>query len=480
MTRKSLIYFCSECGAEHESIKIEYKCSKCEGVLLIKPDTDFYKEKFTKIKSMNDFWDFSFTFPTIEPDYVISLGEGLTPCKASNKFSEQSGLNNLYFKDETKNPTNSFKDRAAALLISHARSWEFKKAICASNGNQGASIAAYTSLEGMECLNIIPKMIDVGKHAQMIAYNSQIKEVGDIVDDTLEEALKPKYKEYYQCTPEFNPLTIEGQKVISFELIRQLDEIDWIISPMGSGGLLISISKGLMELERAGIIKSMPKLVGVQTEAISPIVDSIEGKESHKSISSLQTQALGILVKHPIYQKMASKTIIETRGCALSVSENDMIKAAKDLAKNEGIFAEPASALTVAVIDELLENHGMDKTDTIVCLITGSGLKAPYVLEALTSRSKTIGGPVGRGSPILSTKLKILNHISLSGSEGINGTELKQIIGSISRSAIYQHLKDLKSKELIERKDKGRNVVYFITKSGKKVLDALEILVDLL
>ncbi|MFX0036904.1 MAG: pyridoxal-phosphate dependent enzyme, partial [Candidatus Hermodarchaeota archaeon] len=150
----------------------------------------------------------------------MSLGEGGTPCRNSKKYGEKIGLEKLFFKDETQNPTNSFKDRAAALLVSHARSWDFEKIVCASNGNQGASIAAYSSLEGIECSNIIPKEIDVGKKAQMIAYNSDLKIIGETVDDAIDYVLNNKnFEDYYQATPELNPLTLEAQKTIAFEIV---------------------------------------------------------------------------------------------------------------------------------------------------------------------------------------------------------------------------------------------------------------------
>ena len=128
------------------------------------------------------------------------MGEGGTPCKDSEQIGETLELSNLSFKDETINPTNSFKDRVGALLISHARSWGYQRVICASNGNQGASLAAYASLEGIECLNIIPNEIDTGKRAQMIAYNSRIEIMGDLIDDAIIHALEPKYNIYYQAT----------------------------------------------------------------------------------------------------------------------------------------------------------------------------------------------------------------------------------------------------------------------------------------
>ncbi|MFX1354242.1 MAG: pyridoxal-phosphate dependent enzyme, partial [Promethearchaeota archaeon] len=177
---------CSNCKTDYKFNKVEYKCTNCGSLLWFKPKLENYKENFGK--PFKTFWDFYFTFPEIEKEFLVSLDkrEGGTPCKESEKIGQILGLKNLYFKDETQNPTNSFKDRSAALLISHARSWGYNQVVCASSGNQGASIAAYTSLEGIKCINIIPREIDIGKKAQMIAYNSEIIVNGELIDDAIE------------------------------------------------------------------------------------------------------------------------------------------------------------------------------------------------------------------------------------------------------------------------------------------------------
>ncbi|MFX1452534.1 MAG: pyridoxal-phosphate dependent enzyme [Promethearchaeota archaeon] len=406
------------------------------------------------------------------------MGEGGSLCKISKKFGEKLGLKYLYFKDETQNPTNSFKDRAAALLTSHARSWNFQKIICASNGNQGASLAAYTSAEGMHCLNIIPRIIDAGKKAQMIAYDSEIEIIGETVDDAINDLLKREnVKDFYQGTPDLNPITLEAQKTISYEIIKQVEDPSWILVPMGSGELLVSLWKGFYELQQVKIIDHIPKMIGIQSEILSPIVDQflkIENDkfENRKLNDSL---ALGILVKKPIYKDLAIKCIKESGGTVIKIADDKILASIDKLIRYEGIFAEPASALTVAALQSLNNKGFFEDKEKIICLITGSGLKAPYVLEAISSQTRT----TGKGSIII-TKLKILSQISLSSIKGISGTKIQEIMSSITLAAIYQHLKELELKKLITRKKEGKNVLYFITDAGKKVLDALDVLITLL
>jgi len=329
----------------------------------------------------------------------------------------------------------------------------------------------------MECVNIIPEDIDIGKRAQMIAYNSKIVIEGKTVDDAIQSVKSKKFENYYQCTPEYNPLTIEAQKTITYEILQHIDTPNWIIVPMGSGGLLISLWKGFLDLKEVGIIDDIPKMVGVQSQASSPIVNKFNqtknGIDNKAEIK--KSTALGILVKNPLYLDIAIRAIKESNGIAIAIPENLIISSSEDLARNEGIFAEPASALTIAALNVLIQKQLINPEENISCIITGSGLKTPHVLEALSTRAKTAstGG-------ILSTKLKILSQISLSDSRGIHGSKLKEIIGSISLPAIYQHLKELESKSLITRKKEGKIVFYSITENGRKVLDALDILITLL
>ncbi len=477
--KKSLTLTCIECKKKYEFTSIQHKCPECKGLLWFEVNLEGFRQQFSKIEAINKFWDYKFALPRVDDNFIVSLGEGGSPCRNSKRFGEKLGLKGLFFKDETQNPTNSFKDRAAALLVSHARSWDYKKIICASNGNQGASLAAYTSVEGMGCFNIIPRLIDLGKKAQMIAYDSVIEVIGETVDDAIEDVLNRKnIEDFYQGTPDLNPLTLEAQKTIAYEIIKQIENPSWIIIPMGSGELLVSLWKGFFELQKADIIKNVPKLVGVQSESSSPIVNEFfNDKRSTLTIQGIQNSiALGVLVKNPIYKDLAIKCIRESEGTVLAIPEDSILKSIDKLIRYEGIFAEPASALTIAAVQSLQQKKVFDLKEKVVCLITGSGLKAPYILEAISSQAKT----TGKGS-LLITKLKILSQISLSGKKGFYGSKIHEIISPYKKiSGIYQHLKDLELKGLITRKKEGKHVLYFITENGKKVLDVLDVLITLL
>ena len=186
--------------------------------------------------------------------HMVSLGEGTTPLHKAERLAKAVGLKDLYLKDETRNPTSSYRDRAAAFLTSNAIDQGFEALVCASNGNMGASLAAYSAKAGLICHVLVPKVVDVGKLAQMIAYDAVIEESGDIVDDSIRKAADlAKETGWYQATAELNPLVVEAQKTISYEINEQFAVPDWVIVPMGSGGTIYSLWKGFKELNSWGL-----------------------------------------------------------------------------------------------------------------------------------------------------------------------------------------------------------------------------------
>jgi threonine synthase len=397
---------------------------------------------------------------------MVSLGEGGTPLHKADRLAKTMGLSKLYLKDETRNPTNSYRDRAAALLTSNAVELGAETLVCATNGNMGASLAAYTAKAGLLCHVLVPKVVDVGKLAQMIAYDSVIEETGDIVDDAIQKAAAiAKETCWYQATAELNPLVIEAQKTISYEIYEQFAVPDWVIVSMGSGGTIYSLWKGFRELKELGLTKSLPRMVGVQTEGCSPIV-KILTKEPAPTTCTPSTRALAILVGKPLQSELAIKAIQESNGLAVTVSDSDILTAELQIAKLEGVFAEPASAAAAAAVQKL-KGDQISSGASIVCLITGSGLKATDVLQALTKKQKTAGLGLA-----VSTKQKILKMLSERDSYGYD--LWKQLGRIMTRAAVYQHLNELADKGLAVGYEENGKKFFRITERGRKVLAAFD------
>jgi len=183
---------------------------------------------------------------------------------------------------------------------------------------------------------------------------------------------------------------IEAQKTISYEVHEQFGVPDWFIVSMGGGGTIYSIWKGFQELKEFGITESLPKMIGVQPEGCAPIAKTIEEERSEpRRISKPFTRALAVLVANPLQGGLAIRAIKESNGLALTVSDSEIFGAELQIAKLEGMFAEPASSATIAAVKKLVKKRKINKNDSVVCLITGSGLKATDVLQALTKKQKT-------------------------------------------------------------------------------------------
>jgi len=456
---------CVQCSLEFPLYPPKIKCEKCGGTL--EYAIDLPKIRKIKFSGQLRFWRYRPLLPPVQ--HVISLGEGGTPLHKAERLAKNIGLKELYLKDETRNPTNSYRDRAAALLTSNAMDLQYDTLISATNGNLGASLAAYSAKAGLICHVIVPKLVDVGKLAQMLAYDAVIEESGEILDDSIRKAeALAKETGWYQATSELNPLAIEAQKTISYEVSEQFGVPEWFVVPMGSGGTIYSIWKGFQELKQLGITNSLPKMVGVQPEGCASIVKTfMEGRSKLTKTLNPSTRALAVLVAEPLQGELAIKALKESSGLALTVSDSEIFAAELQIAKLEGMFAEPASSATIAALKKLVNEGKISEDDNVACLITGSGLKATDVLQGLTKKQKTAG--VGLE---LSTKEKILRILSKKDTYGY---DLWQKLGkTMTRAAIYQHLKELSEKGLILAYPKDGKKFFRITERGGKVLLAID------
>ena len=453
---------CIECSSVFEPFPPNYKCPSCGGTLVYEIDYESLRKQ--NFRGKFNFWRYRRFMP--ETRNRATLGEGGTPLHRAERLAERLGVKEIFLKDETRNPTNSFRDRSAALLVSNALDMEFQSVVCATNGNLGASLAAYCAKYGLICHIIVPKLVDMGKLAQMLIYDAVIEEYGETVDDSILKAEKlARETGWYQATPELNPLVIEAQKTISYEIFEQHGVPDWMIVSMGSGGTIYSIWKGFKELQLLGKADSTPRMVGVQAQNCAPIIANLEGKARQKDKNL--THALAILVRKPIQQELAIKAIKESDGTAIAIPDQEILSAEHEIAKLEGIFAEPASSTTIAALKKLVDEGIIDRNEKVVCLITGSGLKATDILQSLTKKRKTIG--IGLE---ISTKEKILRILSENESYGY---EIWKKLGKVmTRPAVYQHLNELEQRGLIASFIRNGKKFFKITRRGEQILQAIE------
>lgn len=456
---------CVGCGEFFPEHSPKSNCEKCGAAL----EYEVRLPKNQKIRFSGEFgfWRYRALLPRVQN--TVSLGEGGTPLHKAERLARSFGLKALYLKDEMRNPTNSYRDRAAALLTSNAVDLNYKALVCATMGNIGASLAAYSAKVGLICHLVVPRLVDFGKLAQMLVYDAVIEEFGETVDESIKRAEQlAEELGWYQATAELNPLVIEAQKTIAYEVYEQFGTPNWFIVSMGSGGTIYSIWKGFKELKLLGLSKTLPKMVGVQPEGCAPIVKAfLKNQAAASKISKPSTQALALLVKNPLQSEFAIKTLKESGGIALTVSDPEIFAAELEIAKLEGMFAEPASSAEIAALKKLVGEGKIDKDESVVCLITGSGLKATDILQALTKKQKT--AVLGLE---ISTKEKILRILK---EQDTYGYDLWEKLGkTMTRAAIYQHLTELYEKGLIASYKRDRRKYFKITQRGKKVLQAID------
>ncbi|KGG14497.1 MULTISPECIES: threonine synthase [unclassified Prochlorococcus] len=302
---------------------------------------------------------------------IITLQEGATPLIELTYISNIIGRNiKLYAKYDGLNPTGSFKDRGMTMAISKAKEEGCKAVICASTGNTSASAAAYAKKGNMKCFVLIPDgYVAQGKLAQALVYGAEVLAIKGNFDKALNIVQKLANNFPITLVNSVNPYRLQGQKTAAFEIIDALGEApDWLSIPMGNAGNISAYWMGFKEYFNAGISKRLPRMMGFQAEGSAPLVLG-------KTIEKPETIATAIRIGNPVNKEKANIVKQESDGEFISVSDDEIIKAYKLLGKEEGIFCEPASAASIAGILKIKDK--IPKNTTIVCVLTGNGLKDP-------------------------------------------------------------------------------------------------------
>jgi len=304
---------------------------------------------------------------------VITLNEGNTPLIYAAHLSGIMGKGfEVYLKYEGLNPTGSFKDRGMTMAISKACEEKATAVICASTGNTSASAAAYAARAGIKCVVLIPSgAIALGKLSQALIHGAVVLAVDGNFDDALKLVRDISDKYPITLVNSLNPYRIEGQKTASFEICDALGYApDYQVLPVGNAGNITAYWKGYKEYKKAGKIKSLPKMLGFQAEGAAPIV------RKHP-VEKPETIATAIRIGNPASWKGAVAAADESGGLIDMVSDDQIIAAYKLLAQDEGVFAEPASAASIAGLLKLAKNKFFKKPGKVVCILTGHGLKDP-------------------------------------------------------------------------------------------------------
>jgi threonine synthase len=312
---------------------------------------------------------------------ILSMGEGDTPLVESRRLGKEFGIGHLFFKLEGCNPTGSFKDRGMVVAVAKAMEAGHTTILCASTGNTSASAAAYGAAAGLETVVLVPAgQIAEGKLSQAIAYGARVIKIAGNFDAALDIARELAEQYNISLVNSVNPHRIEGQKTAAFEIIESLgDAPDDLFIPVGNAGNITAYWKGFSEALADERATRRPHMMGFQAEGAAPIV-------AGHAIANPQTIASAIQIGNPASWSQAIAARDESDGAIGAVSDTEILEAYKLLARTEGIFCEPASAASVAGAIKSAR-AGMDLGEkTIVCIITGHGLKDPSVALGLADR----------------------------------------------------------------------------------------------
>jgi threonine synthase len=486
---------CKKCGKKYATEAYATTCPNCNGILTAIYALEDIREQVSPSvleRRIPSVWKYFEFLPVLNKSNIVSLGEGGTFLHKCERLAEKLGLQNLYLKDETTNPTGAFIDRGTTVEVSKIKEFGFKSVCCGLSGNLAASLVAYAARAGLRCKIFLPQRVDVGKFYQTIAYGADIEIARD-----KEDACRNAWRWVVQggntshFVMPYNLYFLEGEKTTAYEICEQFNWTppDAIIVPTGSGGHLSMIWKGINELYQIGFLNEKTvKLIGVQAEGCAPIVETYK-KGSNKIIptNKVSTIAIDIGVREPPCGEMALAAIRESKGTAVSVSDKEIIDAVSVLAKLEGIFAEPASATTIAGLKKLVDEGAISPSEKVVCVITGMGLKYPEVTKTLVKGNGKLEKLLRRverrkyTTRLGETKLHILQIISRKESYGY---EIWKILGErfkvkLKIPSVYQHLAELEDGGLIMRSKsetfgKVKRNYYKLTDRGRSVLIQLK------
>ncbi|MEO8456646.1 MAG: threonine synthase [Chloroflexota bacterium] len=371
---------CRECGRLYE-LTPSNVCEFCFGPLEVFYDYEALKGHLTRARIEGGpptMWRYADLLPT-PAETAVDIGTGYTPLIQAKNLGRMLGLSRLYIKNDCQNPTWSFKDRVVSVASSVARSFEFDTLACASTGNLANSVAAHAARAGMRSCVFIPSNLEQGKIIGSAIYNPTLVAVDGGYDDVnrLCSELGDKYPWAF-VNINVRPYYAEGSKTLGYEVCEQLGwrAPDHCVAPMASGSLYTKIYKGIKELAWLGLIEwTGTRMSGAQALGCSPIAEAYGRNSMNIRPQKPNTIAKSLAIGNPADGYYALKTMKDTNGCAVAVTDDEVVDGIKLLAETEGIFAETAGGVVISGLRQLVNEGKVGADEVVVAFITGAGLK---------------------------------------------------------------------------------------------------------
>lgn len=377
---------CRECGRLRE-FEPAYVCEHCFGPLEVAYDLDAVRARISResiARGPATIWRYRELLPAPAGD-PVDLSTGFTPLVHAKNLGAQLGLDHLYVKNDTLNPTGSFKDRNVAVATNFALSYGFDTLSCSSTGNLAGSVAAHAARAGLRAMVFIPAGLEPAKVGAASAYGATIVEVEGSYDDVnrLCAELADQYR-WAIVNVNLRPFYSEGSKTLAFEVVEQLGwrPPDHIVVPVAAGSLLAKTAKGFSELVGAGLVDEVPtRIHAAQAEGCAPVATAIQQGTDRITPLRPDSIAKSLAIGNPADGRYAARAVRASGGWGTACREGEIQDAMALLAETEGILSEPAGGVVVAGLKELVADGRIKRDETVVICITGNGLKTTELFK---------------------------------------------------------------------------------------------------
>lgn len=375
---------CVKCGEKYSPSDVEYYCPRCgpEGTLDVLYDYSQIKSSFTKERldatDENSLWRYIDLLPVeCKPD-ILNMQVGWTPLYKAQRLEKALGLNFIYVKDDGRNPTASFKDRASAIGVAKAIELEKKIMCAASTGNAASSLSGFAACAGIPSYIFVPVTTPEAKITQLLVYGANVILVDGTYDEAFDVCLQASEEfGWYNRSCAINPYLVEGKKTVAFELMEQLNwEVpDWVVMSIGDGCCISGAWKGFKELYELELIDKLPKMLGVQAAMSNPVNRAFRENKNSFDYIKPKTLADSISVGIPRNGLKALRALRESQGDVVDVLDIEILDAMTLMARLTGVFGEPAGVTGLAGLRKMVKENKIKQDEKVVLVVTGNGLK---------------------------------------------------------------------------------------------------------
>ena len=375
---------CDSCGQKFEAYQVDLTCTRCGpdlGTLTIEYDFDRVAQAFTtrplQTRTQMSHWRYQELLPINRP-VGLHPRVGGTPLYRIDSLADHLNIAQLWIKDDGLNPSASFKDRATAMAVAGALADNHQVVCAASTGNAASSLALFAACVGIKSYLFVPHNAPQAKIAQLLIFGANVLAVNGTYDEAFDLCLQTALEHGWYCrNTAINPVLSEGKKTAAFEICEQLDfhVPDLVLVGAGDGCIIGGLWKGFVDFHRLGLIKRLPRLIGVQAAGACALVTAYQSGSRTAKAQSAKTLADSICVGQPRDHIKALRAVSQSKGAFIAVEDDKILQAMCLLAQKAGVFAEPAGAAGMAGLIQLHQNGELNPKDKVVVIVTGNGLK---------------------------------------------------------------------------------------------------------